>query len=38
MSVGSDVCEGSQENIEDDVCVVIDSDDSSDEDIVEVSS
>ena len=37
MSVGSDVCEGSQENMEEnDICVIIDSDDSSDEDIIEV--
>ena len=37
MSIGSDVCEGSHENI-DDVCAIIDSDDTSVEDIIEVSN
>ena len=39
MSVGSDDCEGNHENMEEnDVCVIIDLDDTSVEDIIEISN
>ena len=38
MSIGSDDCEGSHKNMEDDVCVIIDSDDTSVEEVIEVSN